>query len=129
MKREVFSTGTPWESKYGYSRAVRAGQHVFVTGTTSTDERGNVLGVGDVYTQTVQILRRIETVLARAGADIKDVVSVRAYMTDIDDIDEIGRAHKEFFNQVRPTMTAIQVSALASPDMLVEIEAQAIIDA
>ncbi len=125
--RQRYSSGAKWEKIVGYSRAIRQGDQVFVTGTTATNEQGEIIGVGDAYLQTVQILRNIERALGALGASLADVVRTRLFVTDISRWEEYGRAHREFFGAVLPCTTMVEVRRLIDDRMLVEIEADALI--
>jgi enamine deaminase RidA (YjgF/YER057c/UK114 family) len=125
QERQKFASGVKWEDLVGYSRAVRVGDRIYVTGTTATDAKGNIVGEGDAYAQTVQVIHNIEKALQMAGATLEHVVRTRMFVTDIQRWEEYGRAHGEFFRAIKPCATMVQVCALIDPRMMIEIEVDA----
>ncbi|MEP7088361.1 MAG: RidA family protein [Gemmatimonadota bacterium] len=127
MSRQLFATQTEWEPYVGYSRAVRVGDHVFVSGTVATNEKGELVAPGDPYAQTVQVLENLKCALERAGASMEDVVRTRMFVTDIAQWKEYGRAHGDYFRRIRPVTSMIEVKGLIDPSLMIEIEADALI--
>ena len=128
MKRQNITSGTEWEGRVGYSRAVKVGNQIFLSGTTAVDEQGKVVGKGDVYLQTKQCILNIEKALNKAGASLEDVVRTRTFITNIEKWEAFGKAHEEFFGAIKPAATLVEVSKLIDDDLLVEIEADAVLE-
>ncbi|MGN6628976.1 MAG: RidA family protein [Candidatus Nitrosocosmicus sp.] len=127
MIRKKISTKTKWGSEFGYSRAVCVENHIYISGTTSTDENGNIVGKNDIYLQTIQIFKKIQSILQGLESDLKDIVRIRIYIVDMDNWREVAKAHLELFNEIRPTCSIIEVNRLIDPDLLIEIEVDAFI--
>ena len=125
MIRKKISTKTKWESEFGYSRAICVENHIYISGTTSTDENGNIVGKNDIYLQTIQIFKKIQSILQDLESDLKDIVRIRIYIVDMDNWREVAKAHLELFNEIRPTCSIIEVNRLIDPDLLIEIEVDA----
>lgn len=127
MIRKKISTKTKWESEFGYSRAICVENHIYISGTTSTDENGNIVGKNDIYLQTIQIFKKIQSILQDLESDLKDIVRIRIYIVDMDNWREVAKAHLELFNEIRPTCSIIEVNRLIDPDLLIEIEVDAFV--